>query len=59
MLLQVYAKPCGSELARDGLKGDSFTQKERVIVNDHRRNAARSKLAPTRVMGGYGNSRQA
>ncbi len=33
-------------LAMD-LNLDAFRQVVRVIVNDHRRNAARSKLAPT------------
>jgi hypothetical protein len=36
-----------SELARDGLKGDAFIQKTRVIVNVHRRNAARTNRAST------------
>jgi hypothetical protein len=37
----VQAKPnaCRSELARDGLKGDAFIQKTRVIVNVHREQA--------------------
>ncbi|MNG30273.1 hypothetical protein D3C84_1158600 [compost metagenome] len=30
---------CRSELAREGLKGDAFIQKARVIVNVHREQA--------------------
>ena len=30
---------CRSELARDGLKGDAFIQKTRIIVNVHREQA--------------------
>ncbi len=33
------ANHCGSEPARDGLKGDAFIQKTRVIVNVHREQA--------------------
>jgi hypothetical protein len=39
--------PCRSELARDDLKSAALNQSARIIVNDHRRNAARSKRAPT------------
>ena len=35
----VCHKTCGSELARDGLKGGAFIQKTRVIVNAHREQA--------------------
>jgi hypothetical protein len=42
---------CRSEPARDGLKSAAFSQDTRVIVDDHRRNAARSKLAPTGLVG--------
>ncbi|WP_178114383.1 hypothetical protein [Pseudomonas sp. ANT_H4] len=38
---------CRSELAREEPEGTAFIQEAHVIVNDHRRNAARSKLAPT------------
>jgi hypothetical protein len=38
---------CRSELARDGLHGGAFIQETRVIVNVHRRNAARTNRAST------------
>ena len=42
---------CGSELARDGLKGDAFIQKTRVIVNVHREQARSHKGAARRQLG--------
>jgi hypothetical protein len=38
---------CRSEPARDERPGNAGIQTARVIVDDHRRNAARSRLAPT------------
>ena len=38
---------CRSEPARDERQGNAGIQEARVIVDDHRRNAARSRLAPT------------
>ncbi len=46
--LEVRVAPCRSELAREGLKDAALIQTAHVIVEVHRRNAARSKLAPTR-----------
>ncbi|CAI8935817.1 hypothetical protein EMIT0P44_40014 [Pseudomonas sp. IT-P44] len=43
---------CRSRLAGDGFEDAAFIQELRVIVNDHHRNAARSKPAPTE----YGQS---
>ena len=40
--------PCRSELAREGRESTAYIQAAPVIVNVHRRNAARSKLAPTK-----------
>ena len=48
---------CRSELARDELKNDVGFQANRVIVDDHRRNAARSELAPTEEVA-YSNFHQ-
>ncbi len=42
-----HSIPCRSELAREKRPGNAFIQTARVIVDVHRRNAARSKLAPT------------
>ena len=55
---RMYLFHCGSELAREERPDDEGIQAVRVIVDVHRRNAARSKLAPTGGSQGGGKAKK-
>src|SRR5690606_34567893 len=47
LISRMYSSFCRSEPAREKYPDNAFIQTGRVIVDVHRRNAARSMLAPT------------